>query len=478
MASERAFSRRRFLGVLAGTATASVLAACGGGGGGAPAAKPTEAPKPAAPGAPAPATSPAAAATPAAGAKPAAGGPVLVWQTVDYLPQTTQLINDRFQATAKEKGFSVTFEEQPNNPQGYDKFNAAVQAGTPPDIYRTYDYQVQYWRAQNQVADLTDLVQPLTSQQGGFWQPVELTCNFQGKWWAVPYAVNCWPFHARQDLLDQNNLKWPASWDEFRQQGKQLTKPPFYYYGHTLGRINDTNNHFLGVLWTFGGKLQNEDGSLGVKAGDENWIKALELIAAMFNDDRIIPPGSVNWDDGGNNQAFQSEQVFTTSNPTSVYNWLLQNKPDLAKQTRFYNYPGGPVGSFGQVDVWAQSLFKNGKGGENARTLLQAFIDPNWYRQYINQQLQGRFVPVFKDMLKDDLWTKNDLYTEYQKIIENGRIMAYASAPLGGFAEITTKFVIGDMMQDLLVKKTKPADALAGFVKGAEEIYNKPENKK
>ena len=40
-----------------------------------------------------------------------------------------------------------------------------------------------------------------------------------------------------------------------------------------------------------------------------------------------------------------------------------------------------------------------------------------------------------------------------------------------------TAVVIGDMMQDLLVKKVKPADALATFVKSAEEIYAKPENK-
>jgi multiple sugar transport system substrate-binding protein len=318
----------------------------------------------------------------------------------------------------------------------------------------------------------------VASQQGGFWQPVEQTCAYQGNWHAIPMAVNCWPFHVRQDLLDQNNLKWPANWDEFREQGRQLSKGQLYYYGHTLGRINDTNNHFLGILWTYGGKLQNDDGTLAVKAGDEAWIKTIELIQAMFSEDKIIPPGSVNWDDGANNQGFQSEQLVATTNPTSVYNWLLQNKPDLAKVTRFYSYPSGPAGSFGQVDVWAQAMFKNGKGGENARILASAFIDPTWYREFINQKLQGRFVPVYKDMLNDDLWTKNDLYTEYQKIIQTGRIMSYSSAPLGAISELTTKYIIGDLMQDVMVKRQKPVDALATFVRSAEEIYNKPENRR
>jgi hypothetical protein len=81
-------------------------------------------------------------------------------------------------------------------------------------------------------------------------------------------------------------------------------------------------------------------------------------------------------------------------------------------------------------------------------------------------------------MIKDDLWTKNDLYTEYKTIIDTGRIMSYSSAPLGAISELTTKYAIGDLVQDVLVKKIKPADALATFVKTAEEIYAKPENKR
>ena len=80
-------------------------------------------------------------------------------------------------------------------------------------------------------------------------------------------------------------------------------------------------------------------------------------------------------------------------------------------------------------------------------------------------------------MIKDDFWAKNDLYTEYKTIIDTGRTMSFSGAPLGAISEMTTKFVIADMVQDVLVKKVKPADAVATFVKTAGEIYAKPENK-
>jgi ABC-type glycerol-3-phosphate transport system substrate-binding protein len=493
MASERIFSRRGFLGVLAGTAGVSILAACG-----APAqpaapaktdAKPAEPAKPAEskpaetkPAAPAadakPTAAPAAAAKPAEAAKPGASGPVVVWQALDFLPQVTGVMNERFTAVAKEKGLQLNFEELPSGAASEDRFRASVQAGTPPDIYRLFDYQIQFWRIQGQTVDVSDIVNPVKGQQGGFWQPVEQTATFDNKWWAVPMAVNCWPFHVRQDLLTKAGMTYPKNWDEFRKQGKELTKAPLYYYGMTLGKIDDTNNHFLGMVWTHGGKIQNDDGSLAVKAGDEPWIKTLELVDAMFNEDKIIPPGATNWDNTHNNQGYQSEQLVLTSNPTSVYAWLEQNKPELAKATKFYSYPAGPAGSFGQVDVWGQGIFKNGKGGEGARVLLNSFIEPAWYADYVNKKLLGRFVPVYKDMIKDEFWTKNDLYTEYKTIIEGGRTMSFSSAPLGAISELQTKFAIGDLVQDVMVKKVKPADAVATFVKTAAEIYAKPENRR
>ena len=495
--SQRLFTRRNFLGVLAAAGAGSVLAACAG-----QTASPTAAPAaptkpaaaatttaPAAGATTAPAgqatkpaagatTAPGAAATPATAAQPAAagaGGTPIVWLGVDYLPEVSNLMEERFKEIAQQKNFQVTV-EQLQGTGAADRFNASIQANTPPDIYGLFDYQVQYWRIQGQTADVTDIVRPYAARSGGFWDPVELTCVYEGKWYGVPRAVNAWPFHARQDLLEQAGLQYPKDWDEFRQQGRQLTQGQLNYYGMTLGKINDTNNHVLGMIWTYGGKIQNDDGTLAVKENDETWLEPLRLIQAMYNEDKIIPQGAINWDDGANNQAFQSEQLVLTSNPTSIYNWLRQNKPEIAEKTRFYGYPAGPAGAVGQVDVWALGLFKNGKGGENARHLLSGYLEPEWYQKYINEQLKGRFIPVYKDMMTG-FWQSEPLYKEYQNIIQNARIMSYSARPQGATAELTTRYIIGDMMQDLLVKRETPQQALSTFVKAAQEIYNKPENR-
>jgi len=195
MASERIFSRRGFLGVLAGTAGASILAACSSSTPAAPTAKPAESKpaetKPAAPAADAkPTAAPAAASKPAEAAKPAASGPVVVWQGLDYLPEVTGLMNERFSAVSKEKGLTLNFEELPAGAASTDRFKAAIQAGTPPDIYRNFDYENQFWRIQGQILDVSDIVNPVKDKEGGFLQPVNGTLVHEGKYWGVPMAVN------------------------------------------------------------------------------------------------------------------------------------------------------------------------------------------------------------------------------------------------------------------------------------------------
>lgn len=152
---------------------------------------------------------------------------------------------------------------------------------------------------------------------------------------------------------------------------------------------------FIAALWTYGGKLQNDDGSLALKAKDEAAIAVLQLAKDMYSTDKIIPPAAVQWDDGGNNTAYQDGKVAWTSNPTSVYNWLLANKPDLAKATTFQNYPKGPGGSFGQVDVRGVTIYKSSKLSDQAQQSMARMLDHTHYQQRIDE-LKGRFLPIYQ----------------------------------------------------------------------------------
>jgi len=426
----------------------------------APQAKPTTAPQAA------PTAAPQAAVAPASGSKT----PVTIWYGTDYLQSTTDTLTAQLAAFTKKTGTPAKLEVKSGS--WGDQLNAAVQAGSAPDAWQSYDYQCQYWNAQGQAMEVSQLINKYKGQQGGFFPYVEATIGGQGKTFAVPLAVNTWPFHARQDLLDKvNGGKWPDTWELQQTVGKEITNAPkVYAYGWTMGKTNDTNNLFIGTLWTYGGKLQNEDGTFGLKANDEAALAVLDLAKNMYATIKMVPPAVVQWDDGGNNNSYQEEQTAWTSNPLSVLGWCQQHKPALAKVTSLYNYPKGPAGSFGQVDVWGITIWKNSKQPDAILSAAEWWIDPTNYVDRI-RTLAPRFTPMYQDMLNDKVWD-NQIYQGVKDIAKTGRIMAYGASPQAGYSTFTTRFLIGEMMQNLLVKNTAAKDAYNQFYQAAKAVYS------
>jgi ABC-type glycerol-3-phosphate transport system substrate-binding protein len=85
-----------------------------------------------------------------------------------------------FTEWAQQNNVQLTFEEKTGN--WGDQLNAAVAAGTPPDIHRVFDYEAQYWRGQNQSIDVTDVGAKLKGEEGGFPDYVVAADAWQGKW--------------------------------------------------------------------------------------------------------------------------------------------------------------------------------------------------------------------------------------------------------------------------------------------------------
>jgi hypothetical protein len=464
-------SRRSFLLGTVSAVGAVAIAACGGGG--APAAAPTSAPAAAPAAAPTPTTAPSAAAAPSSSGKPH----IVIWYGVDFLPETTKTLAANFQDYGNQNNAEAEFVEKSGN--WGDQLKAAVQAGTAVDIWQSYDYENQYWRAQKQALDLTDIYKQTSAQEGGWFEYVKATVLWKEKAWAWPIAVNAWPFHVRQDLLDaKNNGKWGGdSWDDFIAMCKACQDPPKVYgVGWQVSLCADTNNNTIGTLWTFGGALQNEDGSFGLKADDEAMIAVGDLMYnRQFLQEKIIPPAAVHWDTGDDNTAYQNGQLVANLNPTSIYAWLGKNKPDLQKATKFYNWPKGPKsppGGFGMVDVWGVTGYLKTKFPDTVRGALAYVMKPDVHAKRI-EDMNGRFLPVYQNLLDRPLWKTHDVYKVYTDIARNGRIMAFNSSPRSAYSEITTTNLLGEFAQDIGVKKLSAKEAYKNFYDKAQAIYKK-----
>ncbi|MCL4371687.1 MAG: sugar ABC transporter substrate-binding protein [Chloroflexi bacterium] len=398
------------------------------------------------------------------------GQKLTIWMGQSFLESLDKQLGSMFGDYGKTKGIEVDYQIVPSA-QLPQKLAAAIQGKNPPDIAYLYDSDTQYYRSQNQLVDVTEVWDGLKKKGGEVYAPAADTSNWQGKAWSIPVVINPWPIHARKDLLDKAGLKYPENWDSFIEACKKIQNPPqLYGYGLCLGKNDDANDNIIQIMWTYGAQMQTKDNKPAFNSPETR--KAFQMIADMYTKHKIIPPGAINWDNAGNNNAYQAGQAVFVANPSSVLAWLQANKPDLAKATVLENVPAGPVGSFGEVDCWALGVFKDSKVPDAARDALAYVMDPDHYSKFIDMAA-GRYVPIYKKLTDTKFWKEDPYYHTYPNMAETGRIMAYTGQPTGAFGEVMRQYVLTDAIQAVIVQGQSVDEAINAADKKIQEIYKK-----
>src|SRR5690606_37088734 len=105
-------------------------------------------------------------------------------------------------------------------------------------------------------------------------------------------------------------------------------------------------------------------------------IEAVKHIRDMYHKHRIIPKGTISWDNTGNNKAYQSRQVIFVLNPTSIYAHLAESDKELYDVTALLPVPDGPAGAFEELSTQEWMLFKHSPYPELAKGLVQYWMEP------------------------------------------------------------------------------------------------------
>ncbi|HEX5689964.1 MAG TPA: extracellular solute-binding protein, partial [Roseiflexaceae bacterium] len=319
-------TRRTFLRIGGFAMLGSVLAACGG------AAPATEsgaaAPTAASSGAAAPTAAAAAAPTAAAAAAaPTTSAPaVLEGATVaflggpwSFLPELDTVIDAFANDWAKQNNVTMTFER---DAQVLPKIQTAIETKSGANIIQ---YSSPPAIFANALADVSDVVSELDSEGGGYLPAGPYQMVFDGKWLGAPIGQHNWFINYRQDWFKEEGVEtFPETWEEALEVGKKL-KAKGRPFGMTLSdqASGDGNGVPRLMLWAFGGKEFNEDGSLALDSKET--LDALEFAIRLHNE--AGDPGEVGYDDGANNAAFLAGKISMTANVNTIYLPAKKNNP-------------------------------------------------------------------------------------------------------------------------------------------------------
>jgi multiple sugar transport system substrate-binding protein len=291
----------------------------------------------------------------------------------------------------------------------------------------------------------------------------------QGKAYGVPQSVSPWSLITRLDVLAAAKADPPKTWEEFIDVCKKLQKPPrLTGFGICLGLQSDADHNIMNIIWGYGGKLVEADNKT-VALHSKGTVAAVQLIADMFNKHKIIPKGTIGWDNTGNNKAYQSRQVIFVLNPTSIYAYLADSDKELYDNTGLLPIPAGPAGAIAELTTAEWLLFKHNPYPEVAKGLAEYWMAPENLRVMIEEG-DGRWGPPYKGMYDSDFW-KRPVFQHWRVMLENGRLFPSPGTVNAASGEVLATFTLGHMLHRVLVENWEAEKAVEEAHKKVVDIY-------
>ena len=153
-----------------------------------------------------------------------------------------------------------------------------------------------------------------------------------GTYYGMPLRGHAFTYFYREDVYNDLGLQPPETWDEFVEQGDQISQetdlyPTSMYYSRTAGQ-----NVFmwLDLLWGNGSDVFDED--YRPIFNNAEGMEATELYIDFLREYEMTPPASVSWDEVEGQQGLGQGQAATFMGWSWIYSSLIG--PDAAPEVR------------------------------------------------------------------------------------------------------------------------------------------------
>ncbi|MEM3265668.1 MAG: extracellular solute-binding protein [Thermoplasmata archaeon] len=162
------------------------------------------------------------------------------------------------------------------------------------------------------------------------------SCQFDGKLFGIPWAVDARYTFYRKDWFEKSNLSLPTNswtWEDMINDALKLTDAKKYVYG--LGLCYDTaENTGMQAFWslfsTVGGNVLSKDGKT-VTLNSTQTLYALKLYTEPFLKYHIVPPSAPSLTGPDMVALFSKNEIgIYYSNNLSAYSQAVEANPSLA----------------------------------------------------------------------------------------------------------------------------------------------------
>ena len=359
--------------------------------------------------------------TPAAGQSGSASyKPVTLtfWTTLTVSAQST-LIQQQAQTCANQLG-NITLDFQAVSQGAYPKLLAAIQAGSPPNLFNADDKAVAFGQAANGLAPVDDVISNLGAS--AFMPRMINAVKKDGHTWAVPD----WALHQevwyRKDLFAAKGLAVPKSWDELLADAKALDQGPTGIRGMAmpLSTVQVAAQMLYSFLYSEG--VYTFDPTTGQYEFGSKLPEVQNAIQFMVDAyQEVSPPDSLTWSWTDFRTAFVHDKVAMTLDYGSVVGQAASENPSLLPDIGAFELPGPDPNTPPPAVLGGGYYYMIGKGTADQITASKALLECMYSPTYAAERALTRPIfafPALQSAMQTSVYKDNATIKEFQSIAD------------------------------------------------------------
>ncbi|QPO25595.1 ABC transporter substrate-binding protein [Streptococcus suis] len=357
----------------------------------------------------------------------------------------------------------------------YTKWTTGLANGNVPDISTALPGHVMEMINSDAILPLNDTIDHIGKER--FNETALNEAKIGDEYYSIPLYSHAQVMWVRTDLLKENNIEVPKTWDELYEASKKLTKDDVYGISVPFGTNDLMGTRFLNFyVRSGGGSLITDDLKVDLTSdlaqeGIKYWVK-------MFNE--ISPKDALNFNVLQQATLFYQGKTAFDFNSGFHIGGVEANSPHLLDSIDAYPMPkinesdethGIETSNIPMV-VW-----KNSKHPEVAKAFLEYLYQDDNYLEFLDSTPVG-MLPSISGITDLPGYKENETRQKFQHAeevildaVKSGTAIGYENKPSVQAGLLTNQHIIEQMFQEIVSNEKDPMEAAKDAEKQLNDIF-------
>ena len=358
---------------------------------------------------------------------------------------------------------------------GWEDINqqTAVTAntGAGPDLIMGFSDAPHIYA--DKLIELSDVAEYLGRKYGGWLFLAEKYGKRHGtnNWIGLPFGAAGGPLVYRKSAVNaagfQRVPEDHAGILDLCKKLKAANKPAGFALGNAVG---DGNGFANWLIWSHGGQLINEDGTVGINSPQT--LNALNYLKELHP---TFVPGTVAWGDISNNRAYAANECWLTANGVSLY-FALKNDPatrPIADDTEHQLLPKGVTNSSPMSGTTLNAMvFKHSRYPNAAKAFLQFMLEAEQYDPWLQGNL-GYWAHPLANYDASATWTSDPKVAIFKDTMRNTFWNGYKGPISEASGQANAEYVMVQMCAAVAAGQSTPQEAIREAERRARRIFRR-----